>query len=47
MSVQFFIVISSSSGILVPGGFGERGIEGMIAAANFARERGVPYLGKR
>ena len=33
MSVQFFIVISSSSGILVPGGFGERGIEGMIAAA--------------
>jgi len=32
-------------GILVPGGFGERGAEGKIAAANFAREREVPYLG--
>jgi len=31
--------------ILVPGGFGERGTEGMIRAAQFARERGVPYLG--
>ena len=31
--------------ILVPGGFGERGAEGKIAAAKFARERGVPYLG--
>ncbi|MDG1708487.1 MAG: CTP synthase, partial [Emcibacteraceae bacterium] len=32
-------------GILVPGGFGERGSEGKIAAAKFARERGVPYFG--
>jgi CTP synthase len=32
-------------GILVPGGFGERGTEGKIRAAQFARERGVPYLG--
>jgi CTP synthase len=32
-------------GILVPGGFGERGSEGKIAAARFARERGVPYFG--
>ena len=32
-------------GILVPGGFGERGAEGKIAAANFAREREVPYFG--
>ena len=31
--------------ILVPGGFGERGIEGKIAAVRFARERGIPYLG--
>jgi len=31
--------------ILVPGGFGERGAEGKIAAAGFARRRGVPYLG--
>ncbi len=32
-------------GILVPGGFGERGAEGKIAAARFARERRVPYFG--
>jgi len=32
-------------GILIPGGFGIRGIEGKIAAARFARENGVPYLG--
>jgi CTP synthase len=32
-------------GILVPGGFGERGAEGKIAAAGFARERNVPYFG--
>lgn len=33
------------NGILVPGGFGERGSEGKIRAAQFAREREVPYLG--
>ncbi len=32
-------------GILVPGGFGERGAEGKVAAARFAREKGVPYFG--
>ncbi len=32
-------------GILIPGGFGGRGIEGKIAAARVARERGIPYLG--
>jgi CTP synthase len=32
-------------GILVPGGFGERGAEGKIRAAQFARERGIPYFG--
>src|SRR3954464_12414686 len=32
-------------GILVPGGFGERGIEGKIQAARYARENNVPYLG--
>ena len=32
-------------GILVPGGFGERGVEGKIAAATFARENKVPYMG--
>ena len=33
------------NGILVPGGFGERGAEGKILAAKFARERQVPYFG--
>ena len=32
-------------GIIVPGGFGDRGIEGMIASARYARENGVPYFG--
>ena len=32
-------------GILVPGGFGDRGIEGKICAAKFARENNIPYLG--
>ena len=33
------------SGVLVPGGFGERGVEGKILAAKYARENDVPYLG--
>ena len=33
------------NGILVPGGFGQRGAEGKIRAAQFARERNVPYFG--
>jgi CTP synthase len=37
--------LEGSDAILVPGGFGDRGIEGKIAAAKFARENGVPYLG--
>src|SRR5690606_36763967 len=32
-------------GILVPGGFGDRGIEGKIAAIQFARENGIPFFG--
>ena len=38
-------VLDGCAGILVPGGFGDRGIEGMIAAARYARTQGVPYLG--
>lgn len=38
-------LLSGVDGILVPGGFGERGIEGKIATARFARENKVPYLG--
>ena len=37
--------LAGLDGILVPGGFGDRGIEGMILAARYARERRVPYLG--
>src|SRR3712207_2899188 len=37
--------LASCDGILIPGGFGQRGIEGKIAAARYARENGVPYLG--
>jgi CTP synthase len=37
--------LSGFHAILVPGGFGERGTEGKIRAAQFARERGIPYLG--
>jgi CTP synthase len=38
-------VIQSSDGIIVPGGFGSRGIEGKVMAARYARENKVPYLG--
>jgi CTP synthase len=37
--------LSDVDAILVPGGFGERGIEGKIMAAGYARENGIPYLG--
>jgi CTP synthase len=37
--------LEQADGIIVPGGFGERGIEGKIAAAQFAREKRVPYFG--
>jgi len=38
-------ILKGLSGVLVPGGFGERGIEGKIQAARYARENSVPYLG--
>ncbi len=38
-------VFKNSSGILVPGGFGQRGIEGKIKACKYARENNIPYLG--
>ena len=37
--------LSGCSGVIVPGGFGPRGIEGMIVTAQYARENGLPYLG--
>ena len=39
------LLLGSARGIIVPGGFGERGLEGMIATANYARTSGIPYLG--
>ncbi len=38
-------ILQGLGGILVPGGFGERGVEGKIKAAKFARENKIPYLG--
>ena len=38
-------LLSGVDGILVPGGFGDRGVEGMILAARYAREQNVPYFG--
>jgi len=38
-------VLGDVDGIIVPGGFGERGIPGMIAASRYARENNVPYFG--
>jgi len=37
--------LSQYNGIIVPGGFGERGSEGIIKTANYAREKNIPYLG--
>ena len=38
-------ILSDCDGILIPGGFGDRGIEGMVCAANYARINNIPYLG--
>ena len=37
--------VYTSNGVIIPGGFGERGIEGKIAAAKWAREHNIPFLG--
>jgi CTP synthase len=37
--------LAAADGILIPGGFGVRGVEGKVAAVRFARERGIPFLG--
>jgi CTP synthase len=38
-------LLQSAQGIIVPGGFGIRGIEGMVKAATYARDNDIPYLG--
>jgi CTP synthase len=45
LETQGIQCLQEMDAILVPGGFGERGIEGKIAAVKFAREHGIPYLG--
>ena len=37
--------LSGCDGLIVPGGFGDRGVEGMLVTARYARERDIPYLG--
>ena len=38
-------ILGEMQGIIVPGGFGDRGVEGMISAAKYARTHNIPYLG--
>jgi CTP synthase len=38
-------LLGGAHGILIPGGFGDRGVEGMVQAAQYAREHNVPFLG--
>lgn len=38
-------ILGGCNGVIVPGGFGSRGIEGMIASADYCREHNLPYLG--
>ncbi|UCC56363.1 MAG: CTP synthase [Gammaproteobacteria bacterium] len=45
IEIQGSRLLEGADGILVPGGFGERGVEGKIAAVQFARENRIPYLG--
>ncbi|MBA4453383.1 MAG: CTP synthase (glutamine hydrolyzing), partial [Nitrosopumilaceae archaeon] len=44
-SIEDYNILSQYNGILVPGGFGTRGSEGIIKTANYAREKDIPYLG--
>ena len=37
--------LAGCDGLIVPGGFGDRGVEGMVVTARYARERDIPYLG--
>ena len=44
-SENYEAAFSELDGIIVPGGFGDRGVEGMILAARYAREKEIPYFG--
>lgn len=45
VSILACLDMQDSDGILVPGGFGDRGVQGKLLAAKYAREKGVPFLG--
>ena len=45
VDTQGTALLDGADAILVPGGFGERGVEGKIKTAQYAREHGIPYLG--
>ncbi|KAI7725774.1 hypothetical protein M8C21_006637 [Ambrosia artemisiifolia] len=45
LSDSYLYVLKSADGVLVTGGFGDRGVEGKIIAAKYARENNIPYLG--
>src|SRR6185295_19683434 len=45
LEMQGLSALDGMDAVLVPGGFGERGIEGKIRAVEFARRNGIPYLG--
>nr|CAH8840634.1 unnamed protein product [Trichobilharzia regenti] len=42
---QAWLTVSNADAVVVPGGFGQRGVDGKLAAIRFCRERGVPFLG--
>lgn len=42
---EFLFVLQGADGVLLPGGYGERGVEGKILAAKYARENNIPFLG--
>jgi CTP synthase len=44
-NAEAWSLLRNANGVLVPGGFGDRGIEGKVLAAQYARENNVPYLG--
>lgn len=44
-SIKDYSILSNYDGVLVPGGFGTRGSEGIIKTADYAREKNIPYLG--
>ncbi|CAB4286377.1 unnamed protein product [Prunus armeniaca] len=45
LDLSTIVTLSNAAFVLVPGGFGDRGVKGMILAAKYARENNVPYLG--